>query len=168
MGTGSNSCFFNGKDIATNAPSLGFLINDIGSGNYFGKKIINLYFNKLLPQDLNKRLEKKYETDWEIVKENIYNKDRPNVYLAEYFPFIVENRSHPKIKNLIHNSLNKFVQTHIMCYENHKDLAINFVGSVSFFLSDEIKEIIKLNNCKMGEIIKNPIKKLVDFHCHYK
>ena len=168
LGTGSNSCFFDGEKITSHAPSLGFLIDDIGSGNYFGKKIINLYFNNRFPKDLSRKLEEKYETDWTIVKENIYNNDRPNVYLAEYFPFIIENRNHPLIKNLINNSLDKFVQTHIMSYKNYKNLVINFVGSVSFFLSDEIKEIIKLHNCKMGGIIKNPIKNLVNFHFNYK
>jgi len=164
LGTGSNSCFYDGKNIIENAPSLGFLIGDEASGNYFGKKILTLYFNNLMPEDLKIKFESGFESDLSIIKENIYNNNRSNVYLSKYFPFITENKNHPLIQELIHQALNSFFTLHICCYDNYKDLEINFIGSVAYFLSDEINIVAKRYNCKIGGVVKNPINNLIDFH----
>ena len=164
LGTGSNSCFYDGESIVENAPSLGFLLGDEASGNYFGKKILTLYFNNLMPEELKIKFDSGFETDLTIIKENIYNNNRSNVYLSKYFPFISENKNHPIIQNLIFNSLNDFFNLHVCCYENYKDLEINFIGSVGYFLSDEINTVAKKHNCKIGGIVKNPINNLIDFH----
>ena len=95
LGTGSNSCYFDGKYILENAPSLGFLVGDEGSGNYFGKKILSLYFNKALPNDLMRKFELSHETNWAIIRQNIYNENRANMFLSQYFPFVSQNKDHP-------------------------------------------------------------------------
>tara|TARA_B100000287_G_C20640182_1_gene783167 strand:+ start:281 stop:1132 length:852 start_codon:yes stop_codon:yes gene_type:complete len=164
LGTGSNSCYFDGKKIIENAPSLGFIIGDEASGNYFGKKILQLYFNKLLNKELVKKFEKEYETDWPTIVNNIYNHNRANVYLSKYFPFMIKNKTYPIINNIIFEALEKFFKLHVLCYNNHKDVDINFVGSVAYFLSDEIYKTATKYNCKIGGIIKNPIEKLTQFH----
>ena len=164
LGTGSNSCFYDGKNIIENAPSLGFLIGDEASGNYFGKKILNLYFNNIMPEDLKIKFESGFESDLSIIKENIYNNNRSNVYLSKYFPFITENKNHPLIQELIYQALDNFFKLHVSCYDNYKDLEINFIGSVAYFLSDEIKIVAKKYNCKIGGVVKNPINNLIDFH----
>ena len=164
LGTGSNSCFFDGKNIIENAPSLGFLVGDEASGNYFGKKILNLYFNNMMPEDLKLKFESGFESDLSIIKENIYNNSRANVYLSKYFPFITENKNHPLIQDIILSTLNDFFNLHVCCYENFKNLELNFIGSVSYFLSEEINIIAKKYNCKVGGIVKNPINNLIDFH----
>ena len=164
IGTGSNSCFYDGKDIIENAPSLGFLIGDEASGNYFGKKILNYYFNNVMPEDLKIKFEAGFENDLSIIKENIYNNNRANVYLSKYFPFITENKNHPLIKEIIHQALDSFFKLHICCYDNYKDLEINFVGSVAYFLSDEINIVAEKYNCKIEGVVKNPINNLIDFH----
>ena len=164
LGTGSNSCFYDGKNIIENAPSLGFLLGDEASGNYFGKKILSLYFNNIMPEDLKVKFESGFESKLPIIKENIYNNNRSNVYLSKYFPFITENKNHPFIQKLIYQALNSFFSLHVCCYDNYKDLEINFIGSVAYFLSDEINIIAKKNNCKIGDIVKNPITNLIDFH----
>ena len=164
LGTGSNSCFYDGKNIIENAPSLGFLIGDEASGNYFGKKILSLYFNNIMPEDLKIKFESGFESDLPIIKENIYNNNRSNVYLSKYFPFITENKNHPLIQELIHKALDSFFILHICCYDNYKNLEINFIGSVAYFLSDEINIVAKKYNCKIGGVVKNPINNLIDFH----
>jgi glucosamine kinase len=164
LGTGSNSCFYDGKEIIENAPSLGFLLGDEASGNYFGKKLLTLYFNNLMPEDLKVKFESGFETDLSIIKENIYNNNRSNVYLSKYFPFITENKNHPIIQDLIFNALNDFFNLHVCCYENYKDLEINFIGSVGYFLSDEINIVAKKHNCMIGDVVKNPINNLINFH----
>lgn len=165
LGTGSNSCYYDGKNIIENAPSLGFLLGDEASGNYFGKKILTLYFNKAFPKELMSKFESRFEKDISVIKENIYNNSRANVYLSKYFPFISENKSHPIIRKLILDALDEFFNLHILCYNNYKESEVNFIGSVAYFLSEEINFIIKKYNCKIGVIIKRPITSLVNYHC---
>ena len=164
LGTGSNSCYYDGENIFENAPSLGFLIGDEASGNYFGKKILQLYFNKTLPNKLNKEFELKFESNINTIKKNIYNNERANVYLSKFFPFISENKNHPIIKNIIFNALDKFFNLHICCYKDYQEHEVNFIGSVAYFLSQEINIIANKYECKIGTIIKNPINNLVKFH----
>jgi len=164
LGTGSNSCYFDGKHIVENAPSLGFLIGDEASGNYFGKKILQLYFNKALSNDLILKLEANYETNWSIIKEKIYDNNRANVYLSRYFPFFSENKDHPIIRDVIYKGLNEFFDFHVLCYKDYKNTEINFIGSVAYYLSKEIHAIAKQYDCEIGNIIQNPIKKLISFH----
>jgi len=164
LGTGSNSCLYDGENIIENAPSLGFLLGDEASGNYFGKKILNLYFNNIMPEELKLKFESGFESDLTIIKENIYNNNRSNVFLSKYFPFITENKNHPIIQDLVHSALNDFFNLHVYCYKDYRNLELNFIGSVSYFLSDEINIIATKNNCKIGGIVKNPINNLIDFH----
>jgi len=164
LGTGSNSCLFDGTTIYESAPSLGFMLGDEASGNYFGKKLLNLYFNNILSKDLKKKYEDNYESDIANINSNVYNNSRANVYLAKFFPFVSENKNHEQMQELIKTSLDEFFRLHICCFPNHKEVKINFIGSVAFFLQEEIKEVALSYNCKIGEIVKNPIDKLIEYH----
>lgn len=164
LGTGSNSCFYNGREIFEHGPSLGFIIGDEASGNYFGKKILSLYFNNVMPNELKIILEASFETDIAIINKNVYNTNRANVFLSKYFPFITETKSHPLIQQLIKDTLDEFINLHVKCFSNWNEFEINFIGSVAYFLSDEIQDALKRNNLKAGKILKNPIKRLMEFH----
>ena len=164
LGTGSNSCYYDGKNIFEHGPSLGFIMGDEASGNYFGKKILNLYFNNIMPDELKKILEYSFETDIAIINEKVYNTSRANVFLAKYFPFIIETKSHPLIQKLIKDTLDEFISIHIKGFNNYQEVEINFIGSVAYYLSKEIKEALKRNNLTLGTILRNPIKRLIKFH----
>ena len=164
LGTGSNSCFFDGEKIYENAPSLGFMLGDEASGNNFGKKLLCLYFNDVLDEDLKQKYEDTYETDIAQINSNVYNNSRANVYLAKFFPFVSENKNHPQMHTLIMKTLDEFFKLHICCFEDFKKVKVNFIGSVAFFLSDEIKKIAQKYNCEIGHIIKNPIDRLIKYH----
>ena len=164
LGTGSNSCYFDGNTIHESAPSLGFMLGDEASGNNFGKKIINCYFNNTLADDLKEKYENNYEKDIAAINTNIYNNSRANVYLAKFFPFVSDNKGHPQMKDLIQSSIEEFFQLHISCFENYKNVKINFIGSVAFFLKEEIIEVANKYGCQIGQIIKNPIDKLIEYH----
>tara|TARA_A100001035_G_scaffold64566_1_gene49111 strand:+ start:31 stop:876 length:846 start_codon:yes stop_codon:yes gene_type:complete len=163
LGTGSNSCFFDGKNIKENAPSLGFMLGDEASGNYFGKKIINYYFNGLFDNELKVKFKANFEHDLMSIKKNIYD-SRANVYLSKFFPFVSNNKHHTIIKNLISETLDNFFDVHVNCFKKFEPQEINFIGSVSYFLKDEIKIITEKNNLVLGEIVKNPIKRLRSYH----
>ena len=164
LGTGSNSCYYNGQDIKEQSPSLGFLIGDEASGNYFGKEILHLYFNNLMPKELKEKFEEDYEHNLSTIKKNIYNNTRSNAYLASYFPFVSENKEHPSIQVLINKGLDVFFELHICCYKQHKEIEINFIGSVAHYLSNEIKETAKKYGCRIGDIIQKPIYRLIKIH----
>ena len=164
LGTGSNSCLFDGTTIFESAPSLGFMLGDEASGNYFGKKLINLYFNNMLSNDLKKKYEANYETDIANINSNVYNNSRANVYLAKFFPFVSENKTHQQMQDLIKTSLDEFFKLHICCFPKHKEVKINFIGSVAFFLQEEINEVALSLNCEIGYIVKNPTDKLIEYH----
>jgi len=164
LGTGSNSCLYDGKKIIEHGPSLGYILGDHASGNYFGKKIINSYFNNIMPKELNKILEKSFETNADVILDNVYNNNRANVFLSSYFPFITQTQEHLFTQQLIKDSLTDFINLHIKCFSNYNKMKINFIGSVAFFLSDEIKTALKNHNLQIGKILKNPINQLIKFH----
>ena len=164
LGTGSNSCFFDGEKIYENAPSLGFMLGDEASGNNFGKKLLCLYFNNVLDEDLKQKYEENYETDIAQINSNVYNNSRANVYLAKFFPFVSENKSHPQMHTLIMKTLDEFFKLHICCFEDFKKVKVNFIGSVAFFLKDEIEKVAQKYNCEIGHIVKNPIDRLIKYH----
>ena len=164
LGTGSNSCFVENKETIHTKPSLGFLLGDEASGSFFGKKILQHYFNNKLTNDLKIELESNFITDYKIIIEKIYNNNRPNMFLAKYFPFVSKNKNHPIIRDLINSSLRNFFDLSIACFQNHKDVKINFSGSVAFYLKKEIQELLDSKKCFLGDIIKNPLKELVNNH----
>ncbi len=168
LGTGSNSCLFDGEKIYENAPSLGFMLGDEASGNNFGKKLLCLYFNNVLDEDLKQKYEEAYETDIAQINSNVYNNSRANVYLAKFFPFVSENKSHPQMHNLIMKTLDEFFKLHICCFEDFKKVKVNFIGSVAFFLKDEIEKVAQKYNCEIGHIVKNPIDRLIKYHFNNK
>ncbi|MBC8267030.1 MAG: hypothetical protein H8E84_08710 [Flavobacteriales bacterium] len=164
LGTGSNSCFYDGKNILEAAPSLGFIVGDEASGNYFGKKILNLYFNNKLPEKLKEKFRKQYKINIKDFSENVYQKEKPNKYLATFFRFLTQNKEEVLFQKIIKDGVREFFDLHVCCYENYQNHQIHFAGSVAHFLEDELKEVAKELNCKIGQIIQNPINNLVKHH----
>ena len=141
-------------------------MGDEASGNHFGKKVLSLYFNKLLPSVLVQSFEKNYEYDIHKINDKVYKSSRANVFLATYFPFISENKNHPIIKKIINETLNEFINLHIKCFSNYKSVEVNFIGSVSYFLSNEIRTLANENDFKVGQILQNPIDRLIKYHAN--
>ena len=164
LGTGSNSCFFDGNKILEAAPSLGYIVGDEASGNYFGKKVLQLYFNNKLSEDLRRDLENEYGLTLEGYYQNVYHSEQANKYLARFFRFLADNKSEIVFQEIIQNGLREFFELHICCFKNYKNHPINFVGSVAYFLADEIKEMAKEFDCTIEQIIRNPIDNLVQYH----
>jgi len=164
LGTGSNSCVFDGNNIIENAPSLGYIAGDEASGNFFGKQLINLYVNNALPKNIIEKFENWTPERKEKIIENIYSVQRPNLYLATFFRFMYENKNEKKFDSIFRKGIQHFFDLHIKCFENHKDYPLTFVGSVAFYLSDYINEIAKKEGMQVQEILQSPIKNLVNEH----
>ena len=164
LGTGSNSCIFNGTTIFEHAPSLGYIAGDEGSGNFFGKKLVNLYVNNILSESIVEKFENWTRERKEDIIENIYSLQRPNLYLATFFRFMYENKEEEIFDNIFKNGIQYFFDLHIKCFENYKDYPLTFVGSVAYYLSDYINEVAQKEGIKIQEIISSPIENLVKEH----
>lgn len=164
LGTGSNSCVFDGNNIIENAPSLGYIAGDEASGNFFGKKVINLYVNNALPKNIIEKFENWTSERKDEIIENIYSVQKPNLYLATFFRFMYQNKNEELFDSIFRKGIQQFFDLHIKCFENHKKYPLTFVGSVAFYLSDYINEIAKKEGMRVQEILQSPLENLVNDH----
>ena len=137
---------------------------DEASGNYFGKQLIRSYYFNTMPKELALEFEKQYDLNPDSIKENIYRRENPNAYLATFSKFLIKNKNNHVFQKIINNGLDLFINHKILQFINAKEIPIHFIGSVSFFLKDEIKNSLKLKGLKMGRIVQRPIDELVKFH----
>ena len=164
LGTGSNSCFYNGKKISGNSPGLGYVLGDEGSGAYLGKKVIQYYLYNTFDEDLRARFDAKFVTTPVEILDNVYKKPMPNRYLATYTMFLAENRGHYMIENIIEDGLNDFFFQHLCKYPEIWKCPVHFVGSVAFGFKDVIKDLCSSYEFDLGTILKNPMQGLVKYH----
>ncbi len=164
LGTGSNCSYFNGKKVIQKITSLGYILMDEASGNYFGKEILRAFFYKKMPKELANSFFETYHINPEIVKGNLYKKENPNAYLASFMPFAVAHRKNLFIQKMIDKGLRLFVENHILQYKESTELPIHFVGSVAYLLKDEIKNVLSVYNLQVGKIVQHPIDGLVQYH----
>lgn len=164
LGTGSNSCYFNGKRIVKNSPGLGFILGDEGSGSHMGKKVIQYYLYNTFDAELIEKFESKYPGDASEILDNVYKRPLPNRYLAEYVSFLRDNRGHYMIENIIEDSLNDFFFTHIYKYRESWTLPINFVGSIAHGFKDVLARMCGDFELTLGTVIKDPMEGLIRYH----
>jgi len=164
LGTGSNSCFYNGKKIVKNSPGLGYVLGDEGSGAYLGKKVIQYFLYKTFDEDLMDRFNAKYATNSVDILNHVYKQPLPNRYLASFVPFLIENRGHYMIENIIEDSFNDFFFNHVYKYRESWHMPINFVGSVAFGFKDVLKEMCNAYELQLGIVIKKPMDGLIKYH----
>lgn len=164
LGTGSNSCYYNGKTIAKNSPGIGYVLGDEGSGAYLGKKVLQYYLYDTFDEDLRSRFDAKYVTTPVEILDNVYKKPLPNRYLASFALFLAENRGHYMIENIIEDGLNDFFFQHLNKYNEIWKHPVHFVGSVANGFKDVIKSLCESYEFELGTILKNPMEGLVTYH----
>ncbi len=164
LGTGSNSCYYDGKKIVKNSPGLGFILGDEGSGAYLGKKVIQYYLYNTFDPDLMDRFNAKYNITSVEILDAVYKQPLPNRYLAGFVPFLIENRGHYMIENIIEDSFNDFFFNHVYKYRESWTLPVNFIGSVAFGFKDVLKEMCNTYELQLGKVLKNPMEGLIKFH----
>lgn len=164
LGTGSNSCYYNGKKIVKNSPGLGFILGDEGSGAYLGKKVIQYFLYNTFDEDLMERFNAKYNTNASEILEAVYKKPLPNRYLAGFAIFLAENRGHFMIENIIEDGFNDFFFNHVYKYRESWSLPINFIGSIAYGFRDVLKDLCDSYELQLGTVLQNPMEGLVKFH----
>lgn len=164
LGTGSNSCYFDGCNIREEVPALGYILGDEGSGSYFGKKLLSGYLYKQLPEQVLVDFKERYEVNMKEIVDNVYTKPNANVYLASFVRFISNYKSEPYFQEMLHNGMKEFLKTHVMCFPEHKEVKTHFVGSVAFYFNDAIESAAHELGIKVGNIVRKPIDNMVKFH----
>jgi len=164
LGTGSNSCYFNGKRIVRNSPGLGYVLGDEGSGAYLGRKVLQYYLYDTFDEDLRARFDAKYVTNVSEILDNVYKKPLANRYLASFALFLAENRGHFMIENIIEDGLNDFFFTHLCKYGESWKHPIHFVGGVAYGFSDVLRDLGSAYEFQIGRIIRNPMEGLQEYH----
>ncbi len=164
LGTGANSCYYNGKKIVKNSPGLGYVLGDEGSGAYLGKKVIQYYLYNTFDEDLMYRFNKQFNVTKDEILDSVYKKPLANRYLAGYAIFLAENRGHYMIENIIEDGLNDFVFNHLYKYEESWKMPINFTGSIAFGFKDILQELCNTYELELGNVFQSPMDGLIEFH----
>lgn len=164
LGTGSNSCFFDGTTIKKNNPGLGYVLGDEGSGALLGKKLLQYYLYNTFDEELKSRFDAQYNTNHEEILENVYRKPMPNRYLAGFAKFLGENRGHFIVENILEDGLNEFFFNHIYKYSESWTHPLHFTGSIAWHFRDILEELCELYELQLGRILRSPMDGLVAYH----
>ncbi|MFT5819240.1 MAG: glucosamine kinase [Crocinitomix sp.] len=163
LGTGSNSCFFDGKNLTEAIPAVGHILGDEGSGSYFGKRILSDFLYKRLPNAMNEELED-LGLNKEVIIDHVYMQSNANVYIASFMPILIRHKKLQYCQDVIREGIQKFIDIHVKCYDNYAETEVNFVGSMSFLLKEELYSICEKDGIEIGTIIRKPLQNLVQFH----
>ncbi len=165
LGTGSNSCYYDGTHIKKNVRALGYILGDEGSGSYIGKQLIKDYLNLEMDQDIRDKFDKTFGIDDLEILDRVYKQAFPNTFLASFASFVSENKSNSYCRNIILNAFKDFRDKHVLKYESAKSNPINFVGSVAYHNIDLLKEVFETEvGLTIGTVIKDPIDGLLQYH----
>jgi len=163
LGTGSNSCLYDGENILENVASAGYLWSDHGGGSQIGKFFIRDYFEGEIPRDLKQKFEAAGYTR-EAILENVYKASLPSKYLATVSKFMHSNLDHPHVRKVLLECFRSFFTQQIMKYSNSTTYKIGIVGSVGHVYRDMLGQVAADFGYQLGKVLKSPIEGLVDFH----
>ncbi len=164
LGTGSNSCYYDGIEINDHVSPLGFILGDEGSGAVLGKKLISDILKKQLPHSLIQDFFENYQTTAAEILENVYKRPFPNRYLAGYTRFLSQKIQYPEIEEIVLTSFREFTRRNLLQYDRVKYLPIHFSGSIAYYFEPQLKKIIKENNLLLGNIVQTPSVGLIAYH----
>lgn len=163
LGTGSNSCLYNGKEITANIPPLGYILGDEGSSAVLGRRLVGDCLKNQLPEAIREEFLAEYGLTQEIILEKVYRQPLANRFLASLTPFLSKHREVPEVHRLLVESFVDFFVRNVKQYRRPW-LPIHFVGSIAFAFSAELKEAAESLGMELGSVVKSPIEGLVRFH----
>ena len=164
LGTGSNCSYFDGKELHQKVQSLGYIAMDDCSGNVFGKELIRKYYFNKMPKELEVEFEKEYNLDPDAIKSKLYKEPNPNAYLATFAKFLIQHKETEFCRKIIFKGMKSFVKNYIKQYDNCKEIPVHFVGSIAFYLKEELQEIFDKYELQLGNVLRRPIDGLIAYH----
>ena len=163
LGTGSNSCLYNGKEIVDNTPSMGYILGDEGSGAHLGRQLVSDCVKRQLPKEIREKFLQQYKLDLATILERVYHTPLPNRWLASFTPFIQENKKSPEVHTMLKNCFTQFFQRNVMVYRRSW-LPIHISGGIGISFSEEIRETAESLGLSVGNIVESPMEGLIKFH----
>ncbi len=164
LGTGSNSCYYDGKSTTEIIGGLGYILGDEGSGVHIGKAIVSAYLTHEMPGELKKVFDETYHLDRATIDSKVYLQPNANRFLASFSLFAEEYKAHPFIHHIIEDCFNLYLDKHVCRYSNYKETTVHFVGSVGYYNKDILVELCTHKGIKTGRFILQPVDELVGFH----
>lgn len=164
LGTGSNSCLYDGQQITGNVPALGFILGDEGSGTDLGKRVVADYLRGDMPEALRERFEKRFPVSVDEVLDRIYRQAFPKPYLAAFSRFLFHNLKDPYCYELVYNSFKEFLLRNVVKYPGHETLPVHFVGSIAFYYGNILRQATADQGLRVGRILEGPIAGLTLYH----
>jgi glucosamine kinase len=164
LGTGSNSCSFDGEKIIKNSPGLGYALGDEGSGAYLGIRIIQHYCYRIFDTELSEKFDREFNATADDILENVYSRPLPNRYLASFSIFLSQNRGHYIIENILEDGIRDFFDNHVIRYGVEPGTPVHFTGGIAWYFSDIVKNLCELYGLSAGTILKNPMEGLINYH----
>jgi len=164
LGTGSSSCYYDGKKIKERQPSLGFIAGDEGSGNHMGKRVLQYYTYGTFDTQLMMDFEMRFGNSIENIVHKLYHEPYPNRFLATFVTLLKENRGHYMVENILEDCLNDFFTTNILKYRQSWKKPLFFSGSVAYYFSDVIQSLCQQYELDMGEITQSPMEGLIKYY----
>lgn len=164
LGTGSNCSYFDGRVLHQKVQSLGYIAMDDCSGNQFGRKLIRGYYFGKMPKEMAAQFEKEYDLDPDSIKHNLYKEPNPNAYLATFAKFLIQHKDDDFCQKIILSDMEDFVEYYIKQFENYKEVPVHFIGSIAFYLKDELKQVLDKHGIQLGNVLRRPIDGLIQFH----
>lgn len=164
MGTGSNSCVYDGTKIIDAVSPLGYILGDEGSGAVLGKILVGDVLKRQLPEELCQKFLEKYDLDRIKIINRVYREPRANAFLASLTPFLLENIEEPSIHRLVLNAFKLFFVRNISNYADYKTLKIHFVGSIGYYYREVLEEAAAAVDCHIGKVVVSPMDGLIKYH----
>ncbi|MGB3777504.1 MAG: N-acetylglucosamine kinase, partial [Tunicatimonas sp.] len=164
LGTGANSCLYDGQTIIDNVPPLGYVLGDEGSGSHIGKELLNRYLKRDMPEPLRRQFAKRYAPTTETVLDHVYRQPQANTYLASFARFAFHHLKHPYIMRMVYEGFQQFFEKNVRPYENYQQQKIHFTGSTAFYYSNVLRQVANDLEFSVQNIVESPIAGLTLYH----
>jgi len=164
LGTGANTCVYDGQQVTDNLPPLGYILGDEGSGAHIGKELLSRYFRRDLPDDIRQRLEKRFDVTQSTVLDHVYRQPLANRYLAGFSKFVFQNIQQPYLMRMVYTIFTEFFDQTVARYENYQQYKLHFTGSVAFYYSNLLRQVASDKGIRIFNIVESPIAGLTLFH----
>jgi N-acetylglucosamine kinase-like BadF-type ATPase len=164
LGTGSNCSYFDGTQLHQKVQSLGYIVMDDSSGNVYGKELIRKYYFNKMPADLAVEFEKEFNVDPDFIKNKLYKEANPNAYLATFAKFLIQHKDTEFCQKIIRKGMKSFVKNYVQQFDNCREVPVHFVGSIAYYLKDELQYTFDKYNLQLGNVLRRPIDGLIAYH----
>ncbi|GAC1314551.1 MAG: ATPase [Mucilaginibacter sp.] len=165
LGTGTNTCLYDGKEVIQNIDSGAYILGDEGSGCYIGKKLLTDYLRGYMPEAVRKNFWDTYKLTPDDVNEQVYTQPRANRFCASFSKFVYDSPVNIEYsRNIVRTSFEDFFRNLVTHYPNYQKYTFNCIGSVGYNFRNVLEEVVVENGMVVGNIIRSPIDNLVKFH----